>query len=119
VKWYHNKAYYSEKITAMNMAFIKFNKKLQEANDNSIESKKEALTRFKHFIMMIMNEDIRWYWKPEQVIRCFFLVINVVVGLMPDKMCFNISRNSLCTKYYNREMAHCIDTRTATYNKVN
>lgn len=53
----------------MNMAFVKLNEKLQEANDNLIDNKKEAITRFKHFIMMIMNEDIRWYWKPDQVIR--------------------------------------------------
>jgi hypothetical protein len=69
VKGYHNKAYYSEKITSMNMAFVKLNEKLQEANDNLIDNKREAMTRFKHFIMMIMNEDIRWYWKPDQVIR--------------------------------------------------
>ena len=69
VKGYHNKAYYSEKITLMNMAFVKFNEKLQEANDNLIDNRKEAMTRFKHFIMMMMNEDIRWYWKPDQVIR--------------------------------------------------
>jgi len=53
----------------MNMAFVKINKKLQEGNDNLIENKKEALTRFKHFIMMMMNKDICWYWKPDQVIQ--------------------------------------------------
>ncbi len=43
----------------MNMAFVKFNEKLQEANDNLIDNRKEAMTRFKHFVMMMMNEDIR------------------------------------------------------------
>ena len=69
INGYFSSDFYQKEIIEMNEAFVFFNEKINEASDDKIHQKKQALNRFKHFIMETMNVDLKWYWDPNRVIK--------------------------------------------------